>query len=256
VSFLVRHLARKDRKIIGQNVFRVFGLPQHSQASKKFADQCLASSIACSMETVRYVFNPNALNLIGVEDLNEKLARFSNGQEIVFITSHLGSWELAGHVLTKASHRKFYGLAKPSKNEGFSEFLNLVRKRLDIHVLWTGKSSIVKEMMGVLKAGNILGFVMDQKPQVANSPKVQFLGIETPIVSGPASMTLHFKCPVFVIHVVREGLMSYRVLAQEISYDPLQSVEDLTAQFALEIENSIRTYPEQWCWNYRRWKSV
>lgn len=253
-SLTVRMLARKDRRIIGQNVGRVFGLPAHSRSSKIFADQCLDSAVRCSLETIRSVFNPKTMEILGVESLSQELARFSPSQEFVFITSHLGSWELAGHVLAKASSRRFYGLAKPSKNAGFSAFLNVVRLHLGIRVLWTGKPSIVKEMMSVLKAGNILGFVMDQKPLVANSPKVAFLGQETPMVSGPASMTLHFKCPVFSVHVVRQGPMVYRVIAKEIAYQPTQTADELTAVFASEIEKIIRIYPEQWCWNYRRWK--
>lgn len=254
-SFLLVLLARKDRRIISQNVFRVFGLAKQSRSCRTFADQCLSSAVHCSLETLRAVFHPRSVKILGMENLSKELSRFSSSQEVVCITSHLGSWELAGHVLAKASSRKFYGLAKPSKNPGFSEFLNNVRNRLDINVLWTGKSSIVKDMMTVLKGGNILGFVMDQKPLVANSPKVDFLGIETPMVSGPATMTLHFKCPVFAVHVVREGAMVYRVIAKEIVYRPTQTAEELTATFASEIASVIRAYPEQWCWNYRRWKS-
>lgn len=246
--------ARKDRRIIYANIHRVYALPAFSNFSKRFATQCLASNLRSSLETLRGIHNFDRLKLLGLEDVRVELEKLGDGPGI-FITSHLGSWELAGGVLARASQKKFYGLAKPAKNSGLSRFLNSVRERLGIHVIWTGKPSLMKEMMAVLKSGNLLGFVMDQKPGTLNSPIVPFFGIPTPFVSGPASMALHFKAPIYSIHVVREGAMTFRVILKSIAYSESLSPLALTEILAQELERVIRIYPEQWSWNYKRWKS-
>lgn len=250
---LVVIFARKDRRIIYSNIQRVYGLPAFSNFAKRFADQCLASSVQCSLETLRGIYNFNQLKLLDLDKVHLELESLGDGPGI-FITSHLGSWELAGGVLAKSSQKKFYGLAKPSKSPGFSQFLDTLRNRLGIKVIWTGKSSFMKEMMLALKSGNMLGFVMDQKPGTSNSPVVPFFGIPTSFVSGPASMALHFRAPIFSIHVVRESRMTFRVLLHRLTYSDGVSAEELTEILAQELERVIRIYPEQWSWNYRRWK--
>ncbi len=250
---LVIVFARKDRRIIYSNIQRVYGLPAFSNFAKRFATQCLASNVQSSFETLRGIYNFNELNLLDLDKVRLELESLGDGPAI-FITSHLGSWELAGGVLAKASQKKFYGLAKPSKNQGFSQFLDTLRNRLGIKVIWTGKSSLMKEMMLALKSGNLLGFVMDQKPGTSNSPVVPFFGIPTHFVSGPASMALHFKAPIYSIHVVRECRMTFRVVLHRMTYSDRLSVDELTEVLAQELERVIRIYPEQWSWNYRRWK--
>lgn len=251
---LVVLLARKDRKIIQCNIELVYGLPKHSSFSLSFVRQSIQSSVRCSLETLRILSREQKFEILDLEPAARRLAELSSDTPAVIITSHLGSWELAGACLTKISAKSFYGLAKPSKNLGFSKFLDTLRTKAGINVIWTGRKSLVKDMMAVLKQGALLGFVMDQKPIGNQGPKVNFLGQQTTFVSGPASMALHFNCPVFSFHLVRLNHMKYRLVFSELFYPQDISIENLTAIMAQNLEQVIRQYPEQWCWNYRRWK--
>ena len=68
-------------------------------------------------------------------------------------------------------------------------------------------------------------------------------------------MALRAGCPVVAIFVPRVGPRRYRVLARRIPSPPGEGAERrLTEALAAEIERVVRLYPEQWAWNYKRWR--
>jgi KDO2-lipid IV(A) lauroyltransferase len=85
---------------------------------------------------------------------------------------------------------------------------------------------------------------------------VSFFGRPTGFVVGPTKLAIKYKCPVVSIFVVRINAWEYRILSNVILTSGHQEEDELkvTQMFATEIENNIRLYPEQWTWNYKRWK--
>ena len=245
---------RRDRHIILANIELTYGLAKHSFFARSFAKQCMQSTVRSGLETIRANVRFTDAEILGAEKIRKILFNLPDERPAIIITSHLGAWELAGTLVAKHSEREFFGLAKPSKNPGFSLFLENIRRNFGIKVIWTGRKSLVKDMMNVLHRGGLLGFVMDQKPQGNLGPEVIFFRQNTPFVSGPASMALHFQCPVYSLHLIRVGTMRFQLVMTEIVYQPDISAHSLTAVMAANLEQLIRQYPEQWCWNYRRWK--
>jgi KDO2-lipid IV(A) lauroyltransferase len=123
-------------------------------------------------------------------------------------------------------------------------------------VLWVDKKSLLKDMLQVLKDGGALGFVMDQKPLARRGPLVTFFSQETPFVSGPASLAIRQGSPLLCVFCLRTGPFSYRLFWEiALRADHNQSDEtQVTGILSTEIEKYIRLYPEQWTWNYRRWR--
>ena len=112
-------------------------------------------------------------------------------------------------------------------------------------------------MLKLLKAGECLGFVMDQKPEGRIGPSVNFLGQMTEFVSGPAKLAMRQSSPVLAVFCVRTGPHQYRLL-QKVVAPADHGIDDetiLTQKMADAIEEAIRLYPEQWIWNYKRWRS-
>ena len=172
------------------------------------------------------------------------------------VSAHLGSWELIGYAASRISACKFYALAKPSKYKAVTALLDRMRRRMKILVLWTSGASAQKNMIRALKEGSWLGFIMDQKPMGRRGPKVDFWGHQTEFVGGPAQMAIKFKKPVLAAFCVRVGVLRYRLFTKKI-LDVGHNHEDihsLTQAMASEIESAVKAYPEQWCWNYKRWR--
>jgi KDO2-lipid IV(A) lauroyltransferase len=110
-------------------------------------------------------------------------------------------------------------------------------------------------MLAALRHGDWLSFVMDQKPIGRQGPEVDFFGHKVAFVSGPAAMSIKTGAPILAVYCFRIGPARYRLKWEVI--DPQgtkKTVDTLTAELAHSIEGAIRLYPEQWCWNYKRWK--
>ena len=157
-----------------------------------------------------------------------------------------------------AFDRPFYVLAKPSKAKWMTPVLDRIREILGMKVLWTDSKSLLREMMAVAQRHEHLGFVMDQRPaSKQGGHSCEFLGVKnTQIVPGPVVMTVKKNMPVYGIYMMRTGAATYRFYCDEVLPKD-HNITDETKVAQLMADNMsqmIRRYPEQWSWNYRRWK--
>lgn len=255
---VIRPFAKKDLAQLRSNVQRVYNLPPKSHFSAMFEQQVLRHHMTCALETLRIIQEPKVMEIAGFEALRTAIAAVETiNKGHVIVTAHLGSWELCAYLGQKAASRPFRVLAKPPKRIGALTFLNKVRERMGVEVLWTDRKSLLKDMLGGLKRGESIGFVMDQKPEGRQGPVVPFFGIGTEFVSGPATMTLRTGCAVIALFCVREGPFAYRAVSQTLAPGGHNETDELalTARMAAAIEAAVRLYPEQWTWNYKRWRS-
>lgn len=244
----------KQKRIVRNNVKFIFDLPEHSSFSKNFVKQVIRHQIYSALESFRFIKRHEDFEFSGLDEFEENL-RMCGNKGVVAIAAHVGAWELLGRVAPAISARMnkdFYAVAKPSKNSGMSMVLNEIRNENGTKVLWTGQSSLVRDMIKVLESGHILGMVMDQKPKNRIGPEVSFYGKKTSFVPGPATVALKTGASTFSFHCVREGFQKYRLVTACL--EPVgNDLESRTAFYASEIERVIKLYPEQWCWNYKRW---
>jgi len=111
-------------------------------------------------------------------------------------------------------------------------------------------------MLKVLKQKAWLGFVGDQKPRGRKGPVVCFFHQKIAFVAGPAVMAKRLNIPILVVFCVREGPMCYRYVSDVclLPEDGETDEQKITQIVATKIEEIVRLYPEQWCWNYKRWQ--
>lgn len=250
---------KKDRKLIDLNVQRVYKLPPGSHFSEMFAKQVLRSQVRCAFETFHAIAKPDSIKVEGYEELAANVAALeATGKPIVVVTAHMGSWELCAYYPRKAASKPFHVLAKPSRSEAFTKFLDERRAKMDVQVLWTGSKTLLRDMLGTMKRGELLGFVMDQKPEGRQGPRVQFFELPTEFVSGPATMVARSQAGVLSTFCVRVAPFRFRLVSRVVlpgGHDVKDELE-LTQLMASEIERVIRLYPEQWTWNYKRWRNT
>jgi KDO2-lipid IV(A) lauroyltransferase len=257
LSALLRPFAGRELRYLGGNVARVYGLPADSAFGALFKRQNIAHQIVCALETLRAIQGPAAVSVRGFDALKVPVTAAERaGKGHVMITAHLGSWELCAHYGQLAATKPFHVLAKPSKSAAVTAVLDRLRRRMGTPVLWTDRKTLLRDMLGALRRGESVGFVMDQKPEGRQGPVVDFFGIPTEFVSGPAAMAARFDCAVIAIFCLREGPFRYRLLTQELVPTGHGQKDEaaLTGMMAQAIERVIRLYPEQWAWNYKRWR--
>ena len=246
------------------NVLRIYNLPPHSAFSSQFAKQVLRHQIRMSIETIRELLINGSI-LVDVESFHryqeillsahETAKLGTNSSGVMIITAHLGSWEMVAKVAASATAMPFYALAKPAKLSALTRMINGLRKGVQVHSIWTDKSSMLKESLSILKSNGFLGFVMDQKPDLRVGTSVEFLSTPTIFVNGPARIALKLRPQVISVFCIRTGPFLYKIFCENISQSLYQyeSVDMMTQKMADVISSKIRDYPEQWVWNYKRW---
>lgn len=258
VGFLAARFLKRDQKLIASNVQRVYALPPHSSFSQSFQQQVFRSQWCVLLETLKA--NLSAKDPVAVEGLDALASTtrelMAAGKGLIIVTAHLGNWEFVARYTARASDRRFNALAKPSKLPELTKILDDLRQRMNTAVLWTDSKNLLKDMLKILKAGECLGFVMDQKPEGRVGPVVQFFDQPTEFVSGPAKLSIRMGSPVLAVFCMRTGVLQYRIIQKLIvpADHGLSDEIELTQIMANSIESVIRLYPEQWLWNYKRWR--
>ena len=254
---VIRPFAGKDLARLRSNVQRIYALPPESHFSKMFEKQVFRHQLLCALETMRAIQSPEVLTVTGFEEWSRLIKAAEDvGKGHIVVTAHLGSWELCAYFGQKAALKPFHVLAKPAKSAAVTAFLDGLRSRMGTRVLWTDKKSLLRDMLKALRSGESVGFVMDQKPEGRQGPLVEFLGLPTEFVSGPAQMTVKTGCAAFSVFCVREGAFRYRLVSQALVPPGHAETDEaaLTQRMADVITGAIRLYPEQWTWNYKRWR--
>lgn len=247
----------RERSVIVTNAKHVLGYSD--KKAKDFAAAVLQKQTLIYLETLKFVFFPDRVQVEGVQAFLDAVGKSeSSGSGHVVITAHLGSWELAGHFCAVGAKSPIYVLAKPNKKKWINPILDELRRKLRMHVLWTNSKTLLRDMIKTLDRGEGVGFVMDQRPAGGQGGyELSFLGIpKTQIVTGPALMITKKNTPVVGAYCVRVGPLRYALDADVIlqADHGMQDGEAVSKLLVESMERMILKYPEQWAWNYKRWK--
>lgn len=257
-SILACHFLKREAGLIASNAALVYKLPKQSTFSKIFQRQVFRTQALIALETFKHQFSTHGLLTIeGRDQLKSELeAHTSSGQGLIIVTAHHGSWELVANETAVATGKTFVALAKPSKLPEFTAILLNLRAKANTRILLTDSKNLLRDMMKTLKENGNLGFVMDQKPEGRVGPIVEFLSQPTEFVSGPAKLALRHGSSVVALFCIRTGPWTYRIEFETV-LGPHHGDRDehvLTQKMASAISRSIQLYPEQWIWNYKRWR--
>lgn len=253
-----RHLTPRDMRLMRRNLAVVLGLAPGSREARDLEWRCVRHQIVSALETVRISFDQEQIDVSsmrGFDDLRRLMTEVEgHGRGQVLVTGHLGAWELLAQSTVRGSEAPVCAVAKPSRSTAASLFVERMRARSGVRVIWSGRASLLRDMLSSLKRGETLIMVVDQRPDQRRGPEVSFLGRRTEFVGGPAALAAKRDCPLIAAFCVREGPFSYR-LESEMLRRPggTRDAVELSQRIAAAIERRVREQPEQWMWNYRRW---
>jgi Kdo2-lipid IVA lauroyltransferase/acyltransferase len=183
--------------------------------------------------------------------------KYREGKGIVFLTPHLGCFEVTAQGLAQryaAQYGDLTVLYRPARKAWMAGLIASSRNRPGLMAVPTTLAG-VKQMIKALKAGRAVGLLPDQVPP-------EGLGIWSPFFGRDAyTMTLSARLAqqtgAAVVLVWGERLpwgRGYRLhfsqLAQPLSDDLTQAV----AQINAAMEGLIAQCPAQYLWGYGRYK--
>ncbi|MFQ5330156.1 MAG: lysophospholipid acyltransferase family protein [Thermodesulfobacteriota bacterium] len=189
----------------------------------------------------------------GIEHLEKAL---KGGKGVIFITAHLGNWELMA---------AYYGLTgypvdvvvRDIDSPLVNEFVRWVRTRSGNRVVPKRKS--MRGLLRTLKSGGIVGVLLDQNVTWSEGVFVNFFGKLACTNKGAALLAAASGATVVPTFTVREGRGHRIIIGHEIevvkSGNRSSDVVENTARFTHAIEEMVRQHPDQWFWIHQRWKS-
>ena len=191
----------------------------------------------------------------GFENYEQARAR---GKGVLLFAGHFGGWELSSFVLSMHGHW-MHVIMRGMDNEYLHRLILHYRtmhgnKAFD-------KDDFVRGLLSAMKAGEVVGMLMDTNMTPPQGIFMDFFGIPACTASGLARIALRTDAAVVPTFTIwDEELGKYRLrfdLAVELvrSGDLEADIKANTQKFTSIIEGYVRKYPEQWLWVHRRWKT-
>jgi KDO2-lipid IV(A) lauroyltransferase len=196
---------------------------------------------------------PVTIHWDGVEHVEAALDR---GRGIVFLTPHLGSFEIAARAYSErfGSRQPMTVLFRPARQASLRALVATARLRPGLHTAPTTMAG-VKQMLKALRHGQSVALLPDQVPP-------QGLGVWAPFFGRPAyTMTLSARLAqqsgAVVMVAWGERLAwgrGYKVhvkpLVEELPADATQAATRINHA----MEQLIAECPQQYLWAYARYK--
>jgi KDO2-lipid IV(A) lauroyltransferase len=191
----------------------------------------------------------------GLENCDAALAK---GRGVVFLTAHVGAWELGAFAHGLKGYRLnvvYRALDNPALDRLVNRYRTMGGNRM------IEKRESARGILAALSRNETVGILADQNTLADEGVFVNFFGIPACATAGIARIAFHTGAAVVPAFCVwDEGAKRFRVLYQPaleftVTGDAERDVEAATQQMAAVIERVVRAYPDQWLWIHRRWKT-
>jgi len=196
-------------------------------------------------------FKDNAkyiVKTIGIEHLKSE-------QPIILLVPHFGCWEITGRVLSIDTPVTF--LYKPLRKAEQEAFLIKNRQKHGLSMATADKKGVIK-LQRAIKKQELIGILPDQDPGEEGGVLAPFFGTNARSMTLLAKLARKNQAKVLLTWALRlpkgRGYELYLKPVDILSEQGLIE-QDVTLMNKV-IEDLVITQPEQYLWNYKRFKSV
>jgi KDO2-lipid IV(A) lauroyltransferase len=180
------------------------------------------------------------------------------GKGVLYLTGHLGAWELSSFAHALYGYPLHY-MARPLDNKRLDELVNRYRCSSGNRPIFKNESARV--MLKILKDSGTIGILADQNTMPEEGVFIDFFGTSACATTGIARVALHTGAAVVPGYAYWDDrTQQYRLRFEppvELirTGDTERDVLENTQRFATVLEEIIRGHPDQWVWVHKRWKT-
>ena len=190
----------------------------------------------------------------GVEHIE---AAYATGKGVIFLTPHLGSFEMIGQAWGQDFGSKFGNftvLFRPARKAWMGDLVANSRNRPGLATVPTNLSG-VRQMIKALRKGEAVGLLPDQVPPYGMGLWTPFFGKDAYTMTLAARLSAQTGATVLVGFGERLSLgRGYVLHIHELKQALSENLETAVQQMNAEMEALIRTCPTQFLWGYGRYK--
>ncbi|MEY2631594.1 MAG: hypothetical protein RIR00_248 [Pseudomonadota bacterium] len=190
-------------------------------------------------------------DVVAVEGWKWVEAARQSGKGILFITPHLGCFEITAQFLsTRAPITVLY---RPPRQAAVQTLIETGRKRDNLHLAPADLSG-VRSLVKALRKGEDVGLLPDQAPKLGEGVWLDFFGRPAYTMTLAARLSETGAATLMIWGERLPAGQGYRIHITP-TQQPLQgSTIERAAQINREVEALILTRPEQYLWAYNRYK--
>lgn len=188
-------------------------------------------------------------SLVRVEGLEHLKRALERGKGVIFVTAHIGSWDVGGAALAATSGLPgFSAVVEPVSKESSDYAMTEMREKRGISVIPLGKPLAI----GRALRRNEIVFVVGDRLLGAEGIEVDFFGERTIFPRGAAYWALKSGAAIVPGFCIRQsdgtyvGHIEAPILPDAVE-DSESGVRAHTQRIASVMERYITLYPEQWC---------
>lgn len=230
----------KDISVIAKGIFQNFG---------KYLVEFFRMKKDLNKDFIR-----ENIQIKGLEKLKDVLARGKGG---IFLTAHLGNWELGAAVMSLMGYPQTV-IALPHKEESVNNLFNEQRKAQGIDVVPINVG--LRKCLEVLSQNKLIA-ILGERGFTDSGVVLDFFGKKTLIPKGAAVFSLKTGAAIVPCFLLRKKDNTFDLIIEDPIY-PLESKKSITEEdkvislakkYLAVIEKMIKKYPEQWIMFRRFW---
>lgn len=199
----------------------------------------------------------HVLEVEGLDLLRDAQARQKG---TVVIAPHLGNWEVFGLYLNQCGCGQSSQLYQAPKDARLDRLVFAARSRAGAHMVATDNKGVIA-LLKALKSGEIVGILPDQVPNESHSGDfAPFFGKDVQtmtLVSRLLQKTGARAVLGFAARITRQGRPGWKVIFQQPPDEIYaEHMQKSLAALNAGIEHAIQAFPDQYQWEYKRFKRV
>ncbi len=182
---------------------------------------------------------------------------YAAGRGVVFLTPHLGCFEISAQGLAQRYGKRFGPLTvlyRPARQGWLARIMADARDRPGLNTAPTNLAG-VRQMMRALRSGRAVGLLPDQVPPLGMGQWLPFFGRDAYTMTLSARLAQQTGAAVLLLwgERLRQG-QGFRLHFRELQRPLADDLDAGVLQINQEMERLIRECPNQYLWGYARYK--
>lgn len=192
------------------------------------------------------------------KDLEHFTEAKQRGKGVLFLTAHLGNWELSA-LAHAIKVEPMHVMVRPIEDPVINDIVQSCRCATGNRVI--PKANSARAVLQALKNNEAVGVLVDQNTVASEAVFVDFFGKAAASNKGFAQLAMRSDAavvPGFAWWNDRESryvLQYFPALEMVSTGNDEADVIENTRRCQAAVEHAVRRHPEQWLWIHRRWKT-
>ena len=184
------------------------------------------------------------------QDILENLKK--NNKSAVFISGHFANFELMAMHIEK-SGLDLCAIYRPLNNIFINKIMERIRKRYICKNQIKKGIGGVKNLISFTKKNYSTALMIDQR--VSEGTLSNFFKKKAYTTTIPAQLVKKFNMPIIPVHIERFNDLNFKIkIYKPLYFEKNSSIQHITDELNLVLQEMIKLNPYQWIWSHNRWK--